>query len=78
MLKKPAFAVTVVSIVLFAYCILILLKSPIAFFVFSISPLLILWVAYVIIRFGIFTGRELEYDEEWVYSDKNKEELGLM
>jgi hypothetical protein len=78
MLTKPVFAVTVVSVVLFIYSILILLNSPIAYFIFSVSPILLIWVSYIIIRFGMFKGKELKADEEWGYEDRDKEELGLM
>jgi hypothetical protein len=78
MLKKPGFAVTVTSILLFIYCLLLLRNSPVAYFIFSISPFLILWTAYTIIRFGIFKSKELADDEEWGYCDKNREEIGIL
>ena len=78
MLRKPNFAVATASIILFIYCLLVLRNSPIAYFIFSISPVLVLWVAYSIIRFGVFRSKELKEDEEWGYDDKNKEELGVL
>ena len=78
MLHKPNFVVTINSIILVVYCLLLSRNSPIAYFIFGISPFLILWTAYTIIRFGIFRSKELEEDEEWGYCDKNKEELGVL
>jgi hypothetical protein len=77
MLRKPSFAVTLTSVILFVYCLLIIRNSPLAYFIFSISPFLVLWTVYTVIRFGIFKGKELNNDEEWGYEDKNKEELGV-
>lgn len=78
MLKKPVFPVTITSVILFIYCILILRNSPAAWIIFTISPLLIFWTAYTIIRFGIFKSKELVEDEEWSYDDISKEELGIL
>jgi hypothetical protein len=79
MIKKPMFAVAVVSALLLVYCILVHFESqsPLIYFIFSISPLLLLWMAYAIIRHGIYDGKELEQDDEWGYQDTNKEELGV-
>ena len=77
MLQKPNFAVIITSIILVVYCIFIVLISPIAYFIFSISPILVLWTAWSIIRFGVFRSKELTKDEEWGYNDITKEELGI-
>ena len=80
MTRKPIFAVVVVSLILLAYCALILfnLSLPVAYFIFSISPLLLAWVAYTIIRFGVYKGREFKSDEEWGYQDNKKEDLDIL
>ena len=79
MLKKPSFVVVVVSLILFVYCALIGFNIflPIAYFIFAISPLLIMWLTYTIIHFGVYHGQEFHSDEEWGYGDKNKNELDL-
>ena len=79
MLKKPSFAVVVVSLILFVYCALIgfNISLPTVYFIFAISPLLIIWLIYNIIHFGVYDGQELHSDEEWAYGDKNKNDLGL-
>jgi hypothetical protein len=77
MFKKPSFAVIVTSVILVVYCWLINAGSPVAYFIFAISPFLILWTAYSIIRFGTYNGKELDKDEEWGYQDKEKENLDI-
>lgn len=44
---------------------------------FLFSPIVIMYLAYVIIRYGEYKGRELKENEEWAYGDKKKEELGI-
>lgn len=44
---------------------------------FLLSPFLVIWMAYTILKFGNYTGRELQENEEWGYQDKNKDELGV-
>jgi hypothetical protein len=80
MFTKPAFAVVVVSLILLIYCVLINADStlPIAYFIFAISPFLLLWMVYTIIRYGIYKGQELKEGEEWGYEDRSKEELGVL
>ena len=77
MFKKPSFVVAFVTGVLLLYCILIgfNLLLPIVNVVFAISPFLLLWMCYSIIRYGTYDGKELQQDEEWGYEDKGKEEL---
>jgi hypothetical protein len=43
---------------------------------FFLSPFLVIWMVYRIIRYDSYRGRELNENEEWGYSDKNSEELG--
>jgi hypothetical protein len=79
-IKRPFFAVTVVSIILVIYCILInfSIYLPVAYFIIGISPLLLGWLAYTIIRFGSYKGKEFSTDEEWGYQDKTREELDIV
>jgi predicted membrane chloride channel (bestrophin family) len=79
MFRKPSFAVAVVSAILIIYCILINfeISLSIGYLIFGISPFLLIWLAYTIIRHGEYNGKELAEDEEWGYQDKNKEELGV-
>jgi hypothetical protein len=43
---------------------------------FVLSPFLVIWMAYTILRYGTYNGRELKENEEWGYQDKNKNDLG--
>jgi len=80
MFKKPSFVVTTVSCILLLYCILIGFHAPLPliYFIFGISPFLMLWMVFTVIRHGIYYGKELEEDEEWGYQDKGREELGVL
>ena len=79
MFRKPIFAVIVVSIILLVYCVLLNTNAPpaLSYFIFSISPLLLIWLAYTILRFGIYKGKNLD-EEEWGYQDKRKDELWVL
>lgn len=43
---------------------------------FLLSPFLVIWMAYTILRYAPYNGRELDEGEEWGYQDKNKKDLG--
>jgi hypothetical protein len=43
---------------------------------FLLSPFLVVWMAYTILRYAPYDGKDLEENEEWGYADKNKDELG--
>lgn len=44
---------------------------------FLFSPFLVVWMAYTILRYAPYNGKDLEEGEEWGYADKNKDELGI-
>jgi hypothetical protein len=44
---------------------------------FLLSPFLVIWMAYTILRHATYNGKELKEDEEWGYSDKDKDDLGI-
>jgi hypothetical protein len=44
-------------------------------YMFILSPLIVGWMAYTIIRYAPFDGRELDENEEWGYSDRSREDL---
>ncbi|WP_207424565.1 hypothetical protein [Desertivirga brevis] len=77
MIKNTNFAISFASLYLLTF--LILLHSGFertVWIMFFFSPLVIIYLAYVIIRYGEYKGRELNDNEEWAYGDKKKEELG--
>jgi hypothetical protein len=79
MKKSSFFPVTVVTILLIVYTILLATgASPVlAGGIFLLSPFLIIWMVYRVIRHDTHHGRELMEGEEWGYTDKNKESLGI-
>ena len=79
-MKLPAhFPVILVSILLVVYTILLFTGwSPVATgILFFLSPFLVIWMVYRIIRYDNYSGKELNEGEEWGYADKNKEELNV-
>jgi hypothetical protein len=42
---------------------------------FLLSPFLVLWMVYSIIKHGVYKGKELEENEEWGYADKERKEF---
>lgn len=38
--------------------------------IFAISPLLIIWMVWVVLKYGEFHGEELEEEQEFGYVDK--------
>ena len=61
------------------YCVLLNTNAPrsLSYFIFSISPFLLVWLVYTVLRFGTYTGKELD-EEEWGYQDKSKDELWVL
>jgi hypothetical protein len=43
---------------------------------FLSSPLILLYMFYLVIREGKYTGKELKDDEEWGYEDADRNILG--
>jgi len=80
MIKKPFFAVAAVTVILLIYCILIgfNISLPVAYLIFGISPILITWLVYTIIRFGKYKGKEFGTGEEWGYQDRTKQDLDIL
>jgi hypothetical protein len=80
MVKKPFFVIAIVSGILLVYCLFIgfNISLPVAYLIFSISPFLLIWLAYTVIRFGVYKGKEFQADEEWGYGDRSKEDLDVL
>lgn len=78
MTAKVIFAITAASTYLLLFLFFIFMNKPsIASWMFLFSPIVILWMAYMIIKFGKYSGVELKPGEEWGYEDKKKEDLGM-
>ena len=78
MLKNPAFVVAAVTLYLVVYTVLFHTGASmnILLTMFLISPALVLWMVYVVLKYGKFDNKELEPDQEWGYSDRSRESLG--
>lgn len=74
MFRHPIFAAWFVSIYLLVYTLLLATGFKtlwaIAEAMLLFSPLLVVWLAYSIIRNGQFDGRELKEGEEFGYGDR--------
>lgn len=79
MLRNSTFAVVTVSLLLLFYVVLLRTGwlAPLAGLVYALSPLFMLWLVYTVIRYGKYSGKELQENEEWGYQDRNKDELGI-
>lgn len=77
MMRKPSFAVFVASLYLVTYYAIFYfgLDFRVLLWMFMGAPFILGWLAYTIIRFGKFNGRELKQDEEWGYSDTDRSAL---
>ncbi|PSL32187.1 hypothetical protein [Chitinophaga ginsengisoli] len=72
MLTNSTFSVIAVTAYLLLYCILLQIEHTqwIAVRMFLFSPLLVIWMVYTVLKYGVYTGRELAEDEEYGYQDR--------
>ena len=79
MLRNSSFAAWLVTAYLVVYIILLWSGIPllrqIAFGMFLCSPVLVVWMAYTIVRYGHYSGRDLG-DDEFGYEDRDTKQLG--
>lgn len=71
-MKKHVLSTTVVTLYLLVYTLLFHYEAPweIIAWMFLLSPFLVIWMAYTILKYAIYNGRDLEENEEWGYQDK--------
>jgi len=71
MLRNPAFATTFVTLYLVIYTVLFHTDTSLAILtiMFAASPFLVAWMAITIMKYGKYSGRELDDNEEWGYQD---------
>ncbi|HEY1007489.1 MAG TPA: hypothetical protein VGD92_09910 [Sphingobacteriaceae bacterium] len=78
MFRNPAFSIALASIYLVGY--VTVLNSGISLqlmlLLFSVSPILLLWMVYTILKYGRYAGPSLGPDREWGYQDRRSEDLG--
>ena len=79
MKSSSIFPVILVTTLLIVYHILLITGWPsvLTGIIFLLSPFLIIWMVCRVIRYEAHHGRELNGGEEWGYSDKNTEDLGV-
>lgn len=79
MKRNTNLPVTIVTGLLLLYVILLVTgwSPPLIGIIFFLSPFFMIWMAYRIIRYDTYPGKELEENEEWGYADKNKDELKM-
>ncbi|SHN36941.1 hypothetical protein [Chitinophaga sp. CF418] len=72
MLRNSTFSVIAVTAYLLSYCILLQIEQTqwLAVRMFLISPLLVIWMVYTVLKYGVYTGRELAEGEEYGYQDR--------
>lgn len=65
MLKNPTFSIWIVSIYLVVHLILLTtgLTVPIMLISLILSPILVIWMVFTILKYGKFRKRRLSYHE---------------
>lgn len=76
-MNRASFAVLFSSLYFLVYLLVLQLAYyQLTWSLFLFSPFIILYVAYSVIRYGKYSGKELEDDEEWGYEDFDKDKPG--
>ncbi|GEO12158.1 hypothetical protein [Segetibacter aerophilus] len=78
-MKNYKFATAFVTLYLIVYTVLLRLKVPlnISLFMFSLSPFLVVWMVYAVLKYAPYINRELNDDEEWGYQDEGPKSTSL-
>lgn len=73
MLKRPSILTIIATLYLLVYVVTLQLNilPNVTGTLFFLSPLLLLALAYSIIRYGTYDGQELKDDEHWGYQDRS-------
>jgi len=79
MSRKEIIPIIFGSIVLLLYYWMIISdkESGLTSFLFVLFPFILIWIVFSILIHGKFEGKELGEQEEWGYTDKDKNELGV-
>ena len=76
-MNRSTFAIIFSSLYLLLFLVAVQLGySTLTWILFLFSPLNILYLAYSVIRYGKYTGKELKENQEWGYEDRNRDEIG--
>lgn len=76
MMPKDVFSAAFVTAYLVIYCELLQFESTkgIAVAMFLLSPFLLIWMVYMVLKHGRYDGKELG-DEEFGYQDMDTDDL---
>jgi hypothetical protein len=71
-MKHEFVAISIVSLILVAYtlCAAFGIFLGLVMLTVSVSPLLVIWMVWVVLKHGTFEGRELLENEEYGYADR--------
>jgi hypothetical protein len=71
-MKHDTIAIAGVSFVLLTYTMLASLEIMLSWvaLVFAISPVLVIWMVWVVLKHGEYHGKELVENQEFGYEDK--------
>lgn len=72
MLTNATFSIIFTTAYLVIYCIFLQAEhlQRLAVGMFLLSPFVLCWMVYIILKYGRYTGRELSEDEEFGYEGR--------
>lgn len=75
-MKNYKFATLFVTAYLVLYAVFTANNTPysVVTAMFVLSPFLVIWMAFTVLKYARYPGKELN-DEEWGYQDKERSEL---
>ncbi|WP_332732181.1 hypothetical protein [Flavihumibacter sp.] len=78
-MNRSIIVAIIATLYLLVYVILYVLGagSGLVTILFTLSPLVVLWLVFTVLKDDSVPVRELEDGEEWGYGDREKEMLGL-
>ncbi|MCG7857609.1 hypothetical protein MD537_11540 [Flavihumibacter sediminis] len=78
-MNRSIIVAIIATLYLLVYVILYVLGagSGLVTILFTLSPLVVLWLVFTVLKDDSVPVRELEDGEEWGYADREKETLGL-
>lgn len=70
-MKNPKTAIILTTLYLVVYTLSGQLYPNLSLmlFMFSLSPVLLIWMVYTVLKYGVYSGKELKDNEEWGYED---------
>lgn len=74
-MRNSKIAIAIVSLYLLVFTILSQMNTDLSIMLcmFFLSPFLVSWMVYTVLRYGTYSGKELKENEEWGYEDYYKE-----